>query len=206
MAEDRREYWESLYRSRPATERSWHEPVPRRSLNLIGQTGMARAAPLIDVGGGASLLVDHLLDAGYTDLTVLDLSPAALDRARARLGDRAKRVTWIVADVTAFVASRRYALWHDRAVLHFLLEPGDREAYVTALRGALEPGGHVILATFGPGGPQECSGLPVQRYSVASLAALLGDGFRLLRNALHRHPTPGGAEQQFLYTLWQSVP
>jgi SAM-dependent methyltransferase len=193
-----------LYGSRNPAEHSWYESQARRSLQLIREAGVPADSPILDVGGGASVLPDDLLRAGYTDLTVIDLSPAALARSRARLGRAAERVTWIAADVTALPFTRRYAVWHDRAVLHFLLDPHEQEQYVSVLRAALAPRGHVILATFGPEGPTRCSGLGVKRYSAPMLAALLGERFVLRDSVSEDHYTPRGLAQQFLYTRWQA--
>jgi len=206
MGVDPAAHWQRLYETRTADEVSWYEPVPERSLELIRATGIPLEAPILDVGGGASLLADHLLASGYTDISVLDLSPAALAQARARLGPAAGRVTWIAADVTSFVPERRYALWHDRAVFHFILRPDEQRRYLAALRKGLAPHGHVVLATFGPGGPERCSGLPVHRYSVAALEVLLGPGFQLRSSRIEQHRTPGGETQEFLYTWWQATP
>jgi len=206
MGVDPAAHWQRLYETRSADQVSWYEPVPERSLELIRATGIPLEAPILDVGGGASLLVDHLLASGYTDISVLDLSPAALAQARARLGPAAGQVTWIAADITSFVPERRYALWHDRAVFHFILRPDEQRRYLAALRKGLAPHGHVVLATFGPGGPERCSGLPVQRYSVAALEVLLGPGFQLRSSRIEQHRTPGGETQEFLYTWWQATP
>ena len=202
MTQPRKRHWEGVYESKAATEVSWYQANPERSLALVQKTKMSREAPIIDVGGGASTLVDHLLDSGYTDLTVLDLAAAALEQARARLAARAHGVDWLVADVTRFEPRRRYWLWHDRAVLHFLTEAADRERYIEVLRRALEPGGHVIIATFGPDGPLRCSGLDIRRYNVDLLKELLGPEFTLQSQELENHQTPTGAVQQFLYSCW----
>lgn len=205
MATGIAEHWNRLYRGKSAAELSWYESHPQRSLQSIQETGVPPDAPILDVGGGASLLVDDLLVLGYTDVTVLDLAPAALAQSRDRLGPAAERATWIATDVTTFRPPRRYAVWHDRAVLHFLLDAHEREQYVAVLQSALAPRGHVILATFAPGGPTRCSGLPVQRYSVEMLSALLGPGFELRGSVLEDHHTPVGVAQQFLHTRWQAV-
>jgi len=205
MSRDSAGHWETMYEDSNPTELSWFEPVPSRSLALIQATGLPPDAPLLDVGGGASSLVDHLLAAGYTDVSVLDIAPAALAQVRARLGPAARRVEWIVADVTAFQPKRRYAMWHDRAVVHFLTAAAERERYLAVLTASLAPGGHVVLATFGPQGPTRCSGLPVQRYSADDLGMLLGTGFRLRRTLQEDHRTPAGGYQQFVYTWWQAA-
>jgi SAM-dependent methyltransferase len=204
MTTNAADHWERLYQGKNAAELSWFESTPRRSLQSIRDTGVSLNAPILDVGGGASLLVDELLQLGYTNVTVLDLAPAALAQSKDRLGPAAERVTWIATDVTTFRPLRRYAVWHDRAVLHFLAGKLEQESYVEALRNALAPGGHVILATFGPGGPTRCSGLPVQRHSVETLSALLGPEFELRSSTFEDHLTPTRVAQRFLHTRWQA--
>jgi SAM-dependent methyltransferase len=198
-------HWERIYRTKSPTEVSWYEPAPEISLALIGATGVGCTAPIIDVGAGASQLVDHLVADGYRDVTVLDIAPAALALARARLGPTAAQVVWVVSDVTAFQPERRYHLWHDRAAFHFLMTGEERARYLRVVEAALAPGGHLVLATFGPEGPRRCSGLPVQRYSTEDLGVLLGPGFRLRRSELQDHPTPAGQSQQFLWSWWQAT-
>ena len=205
MTDELRDHWQKVYATRAPTEVSWYQPVPERSLALIRDTGVPPDAPLLDVGAGASTLVDQLLAAGYTDLTVLDISGTALATAQARLGAAAARVRWVEADITRFTPERRYALWHDRAVFHFLVEPDRRQRYLDTLGAALAPGGHLILATFGPQGPTRCSGLPVQRYAAAELDALLAPRYRLVRSEIEDHRTPAGQPQQFLYGWWQMI-
>jgi SAM-dependent methyltransferase len=195
----RQAYWDRVYGSKALTEVSWYEPHPVKSLELVRATGVKPTEPIIDIGGGASSLVDALLDGGYRDLTVLDISAEVLQKLRARLGARAPSVTLLHEDVTAFHPARRYALWHDRAVFHFLVQREDRMRYVDVLTRALPPGGHVIIATFGPSGPEQCSGLPVMRYDASTLANELGEDFKLVDASLEIHRTPSGAEQQFLY-------
>lgn len=175
------------------------------SLELIESIGVARTDPLIDVGAGTSYLVDRLLERGYVDLTVLDVSEAALSHVRERLNHAAARVTWIRADILAFRPERRYALWHDRAVFHFLTEPERRRAYADVLSRAVRPNGHVIIATFALGGPSKCSGLPVMTYDAQGLATELGSGFELVRAEEESHPTPAGTVQPFQYGLFRHV-
>ena len=206
MISDRKAHWQQVYSEKDPTEVSWYQPVPEKSLQLIRSTGVAHDAAILDAGGGASMLVDHLLDAGYTDLTVLDISGHALDRSRARLGELAGKVEWIESDVTEFDPDRRYALWHDRAVFHFLTDDDDRDKYFAVMRHALQPGGYFVLATFGPQGPKRCSGLEIVRYGVEMLEALLGTDFRLSRYEIEDHGTPMGSVQQFLYSSWQVLP
>jgi len=192
-------HWDTVYATKPAHETSWYEPTSQNSIALIRNARISSHDPIIDVGGGASRLVDELLSAGYQDVTVLDVSDTVLNTVRERLGARADAVRFLQTDITAFRPTRQYALWHDRAVFHFLTAPEDRRRYVDALRAGVRPGGHVIMATFGPQGPQRCSALPVVRYEAATLGAELGSEFRLVETSLSVHHTPGGAEQQFLY-------
>ena len=195
-----REHWDDVWSTRRADEVSWFQAEPTASLRLI--TGVTDpVAGVIDVGGGASRLVDGLLDAGYRDLTVLDVAAAALDQARERLGPRASAVDWVATDVTAWEPDRTFDVWHDRAVLHFLTAEVDRQRYVDVLRRSVAPDGHVVLATFAPDGPEACSGLPVRRHSAAELVELVGPGFALVEAPTELHRTPSGGEQHFQYVL-----
>lgn len=197
---DRQQHWETVYRSKASDEVSWFQPHAASSLRLIHDTGIGLDASIIDVGGGASVLVDNLLDAGYRHLTVLDLSESALAEARKRLGARASQVSWLACDITqASLPANAYDVWHDRAVFHFLTDPADRARYVQQVLHAVKPGGHVIVATFGPGGPLQCSGLDVVRYAPDTLHAEFGAAFRLLRHETEVHQTPAGREQEFVY-------
>jgi SAM-dependent methyltransferase len=193
-------HWETVYRDKAPEEVSWYQPHLETSLELIQVAAADRSAPIIDVGGGESTLVDDLLALGYSDLTVLDLSQEALRVTRKRLGERAQDVEWLVADVARVALPQtRYAVWHDRAVFHFLVEPDLREAYVRQVRNCLMPGGSLVIATFGPEGPTKCSGLEVARYDVRSLHETFGDGFDLVDQRTEDHITPGGQPQQFVY-------
>ena len=203
MSETRQSHWHAVYSDKAPTDVSWYQAVPTRSIQLIHSTGAAKSDPIIDAGGGASTLVDHLLEDGYDDITVLDISGKALRRSQQRLGDAANHVDWIESEVTAFKPPRRYSIWHDRAVFHFLTDADERRAYVDTVRRALLPGGHLLLSTFGPKGPEKCSGLPVQRYDIEALQALLGTLFSLRDHGPDIHETPMGARQQFLYSWWQ---
>ena len=192
-------HWEQVYRSKSPQAVSWFQPEAAVSLRLIRAATDNRAA-VIDVGGGASTLVDGLLDAGYRDLTVLDLSGAALAAARERLGARATGVHWLEADaLLAQLPARAYDVWHDRAVFHFLTAPDERAAYVRQVLHAVKPGGHVIVASFAEDGPLQCSGLPVMRYAPDELHAQFGAPFTLLHHEREEHRTPGGTVQQFVY-------
>ena len=202
MADETQRHWDGVYASKAYAEVSWYQAIPTRSLAMIEASGVAADAPIIDVGGGASTLVDALVARGFSDVTVLDVAQGALDQAQARLGTAAKAVNWLVGDVTAFDSERPYRVWHDRAVLHFLVDRRDRERYLDVLQRALEPGGHVLLGTFGPDGPLKCSGLETRRYSIEMQAELLGPGFELRQHELEDHETPTGGLQQFLYAHW----
>jgi SAM-dependent methyltransferase len=194
-----RAHWQRVYKEREPDRLSWYEPVPERSLEMIERARLEPDAAILDIGGGASSLARELLDSGYTDITVADISGPAMDHAKARLGDASDRITWLEVDVLRHDFGRHYDLWHDRALLHFMVEPGDRDAYVKALKRALKPGGWAIIATFGPAGPTRCSGLPVDRYGAADLLRALGEGFELVSSTLDDHLTPSGITQQFLY-------
>jgi len=195
-----KDHWERVYTAKPVTAVSWYQDHAAQSLQLIRGTGVPRSAAVIDVGGGASTLVDDLLDDGWHKLTVLDLSAAALQAARQRLGPRAQTVHWLEANITEVQLPRHaYDVWHDRAVFHFLTADADRRAYVTAVQRAVKPGGHVIVATFAEDGPTQCSGLPVMRYTPTELHAQFGDAFSLLKQEREEHHTPGGAVQKFIY-------
>jgi len=199
---DQKKHWETIYRTKDVRTVSWFQPEARQSLDLITHFAPDRGAAVIDVGGGASVLVDDLLESGYTDITVLDLSETALEIARQRLGEDAVKVKWIAADVrVAPLLERAYTVWHDRAVFHFLTDPADRRAYVAQVRRAVRPDGYVLVATFDEDGPATCSGLPVVRYSAESLHSEFGPEFRIMASAHEGHHTPAGREQSFLYCL-----
>ncbi len=170
-------------------------------MELIDAVAPARHSAIVDVGGGSSFLVDRLLDRGYTDLIVADVSDEVLRVVRERLGGRAKEVTWLVADARHLRLPEKIDVWHDRAVFHFLTNESDRRAYVDSALSALRIGGHVVIATFGPEGPERCSGLPVERYDAARLAECFGRAFQLLQSVQTQHVTPAGASQQFTYAV-----
>ena len=195
-----KDHWERVYSTKATDAVSWFQPHADLSLDIIRSTRLGHDAGIIDVGGGASTLVDDLVANGYTDLTVLDLSGAALSAARKRLGSQESKVRWIEADITkADLPANRYNIWHDRAVFHFLTDPADRVAYVQTVLRSVKPGGHVIVATFGADGPLQCSGLPVMRYSADELHDQFGAAFQLLDHREEKHHTPSGAVQQFVY-------
>jgi len=199
----RQAHWENIYATKRESEVSWFEETPAQSLELLELVGARPASAIIDIGGGASRLVDGLLAKGFQNVTVLDLSTAALDAARARLGDKADAVKWIVADVTAWRPTETYDIWHDRAAFHFLTSERERRAYVQRLKQALKPGGYVIIGTFALDGPEKCSGLPVSRHSAESLSTLLGADFALIDNRRHQHETPWHALQNFQFSSFR---
>ena len=202
---DRKEHWENVYRSKSSREVSWYQDDPALSLRLIGNAGLDIETPVIDVGGGTSRLVDKLCAAGYTDISVLDVSAAALAHAKQRLtaniDDKQQPcdVQWYEEDITRFKPPRQFGLWHDRAVFHFLTRKSDRDRYVAVLKKALTPGAHVIIMAFAIDGPLKCSGLDIVQYDTAKLIAALGPGFELVEEGYDIHNTPAGGEQKFAY-------
>jgi trans-aconitate methyltransferase len=203
---DRTTHWQTVYATKAETEVSWFQDSPAISLEMIRAAAPDRSAAIIDIGGGASRLADVLLDDGYRNLAVLDLSANALDAAKRRIGPAASAVDWIVADATTWRPARTYDVWHDRAAFHFLTNPRDRAAYVERLRTAVAPGGHVIIATFAPDGPEKCSGLPVQRHDSASLSRELGTDFELVETRAETHHTPWHSTQAFQFSRFRKMP
>jgi SAM-dependent methyltransferase len=199
----RKAHWENVYTTKTENEVSWFQENPAPSLELIALAGISAGAAIIDIGGGASRLVDALVERKIATITVLDVSAAALDAARERLGDRGAGVEWVVADVTTWQPSRTYDLWHDRAAFHFLTDAPDRSAYVGHLKKAVRSGGHVIIGTFAPDGPERCSGLPIMRYDAGILGTILGTEFELVDFRRHDHATPWGAVQRFQFSTFR---
>jgi 2-polyprenyl-3-methyl-5-hydroxy-6-metoxy-1,4-benzoquinol methylase len=198
---DMQQHWEKIYGTKASNQVSWFRPHLETSLALVERaTRGNQAAAIIDVGGGASTLVDDLIGRGYNNVTVLDISQAALEVAQERLGNAGQAVQWLRADVVhASLPARSYDVWHDRAVFHFLTKPEERAAYVRNAAAAVKGGGHVIVSTFGPEGPTKCSGLDVVRYDAESLHDEFGPRFRLVESSKELHDTPFGTTQQFLY-------
>ncbi len=202
----RQSHWEQVYTSKAEKEVSWFEEVPTASLDLIRLCRASAEASIIDIGGGASHLVDALLDGGFRNITVLDLSTAALETARRRLGDRGAQVTWVAADATDWEPREAaYDVWHDRAAFHFLTEASQWAAYLRRMAQGLKPGGHAVIGTFALDGPEKCSGLPVCRYSPASLAEALGPGYELIASRPHIHITPWMATQSFQFSAFRRL-
>ena len=197
-----REHWEEVYGRKRPGEVSWYRPHLERSLRFIDEAGLGPDAGIIDVGGGASTLVDDLLTRGFTSLTVLDVSAKAIDAAKARLGEDAGRVRWLVADITGVeLPPAAYDFWHDRAVFHFLTDETHRQRYVKQVRASVRLGGHVLVATFAPDGPAKCSGLDVARYGPLELHGQFGSDFQLVESVREEHHTPAGVVQPFTYCL-----
>jgi 2-polyprenyl-3-methyl-5-hydroxy-6-metoxy-1,4-benzoquinol methylase len=197
---DTQSHWERIYGTKAATEVSWFRPHLETSLALVERVAGDRSASIINVGGGESGFVDDSLARGYRNVTVLDISPVAIEHTKKRLGAASRQVTWLAADITqASLPAHSYDVWQDRAVFHFLTEPAQRLAYIRQVASAVKPGGHVIVGAFGPEGPSKCSGLDVMRYDADSLHPEFDPRFRLVESSTELHSTPGGAIQQFLY-------
>jgi 2-polyprenyl-3-methyl-5-hydroxy-6-metoxy-1,4-benzoquinol methylase len=202
---NRQAHWQRVYNEKGENQVSWFQERPNISLELIEAVRADSSSAIIDIGGGASRLVDALVEKGYRDLTVLDLSESAVSIAKMRLGERAAMVKWIIADVTQWEPPRAYDLWHDRAAFHFLTEASDRTAYIDRLTKAVRPGGHAIIGTFALDGPERCSGLPVVRYDAAQLSATLTPSFALVDMRRDDHKTPWGAIQHFQFSVFRRV-
>ena len=199
----RREHWEAVYRTKGEIDVSWFQDDPRLSLELIRAFAPADGGRIIDVGGGASVLVDRLLDLPFERIAVLDISEAALSKARSRLGERAPRVKWMVADITEAESLGTFDVWHDRAAFHFLTDAADRRKYVELARQTVPLGGHLIIAAFADDGPKRCSGLDVCRYNAETMGTELGEGFSLVIDARETHTTPSGKSQSFFYGVFR---
>lgn len=197
MNQNRKKHWETVYETKNPNQVSWTQETPKTSLELIQSFGLSKRARIIDVGGGDSKLVDHLLDQGFENITVLDISLKALEKAKQRLGERAKKVTWVVSDITAFKPERPFDLWHDRAAFHFLTTPEQIEKYKTIARTWVT--GYLIIGTFSENGPEKCSGLEIQQYSEAQLTAAFENGFEKMRCVIEDHKTPFDTVQNFVF-------
>lgn len=206
MTKNRRAHWEKVYTGKSPGDHSWFQKEPTTSLSLIRQATLPADARVLDVGGGVSSLPRFLLQEGFRNVSSLDISPAAIETAQEELGPRATKVEWIVADILDFRPQRRWELWHDRAVFHFLTSPEDREAYFGVLNRCLRPGGHLIMATFALDGPSRCSGLDCSRYNPDTLSSVLGPQFQLRGSVEETHRTPTGSEQSFVYSWFEREP
>lgn len=197
---NKRSHWENVYSTKSHDQVSWYRDHLENSLKLVLQTGVEKDAAIIDVGGGSSTLVDDLLDNGFVDVSVLDISGTAIGKSKDRLGLRSELVNWIEADITEISLPKdRFDVWHDRAVFHFLTDADDRRKYVELVVRSLKPGGHIIVASFGLDGPQKCSGLDIVRYSSETMHHEFGDDLKLVRSLNESHKTPFGTTQEFVY-------
>lgn len=201
--ETKKEHWDEVYETKTLTEVSWYEPMPETSLACIADCNLEKDDAIIDIGGGDSFLAEFLLAKDFTNITVVDISEKAIERAKKRLGEKAEEINWIVADVTDFRPNKKYKLWHDRAAFHFLTAEADVQKYLQTLNNSLEPGGFVILSTFSDKGPDKCSGLPVQKYSVGQMQKLFKDGFITMNCKNVDHETPSGKMQNFTICTFQ---
>lgn len=195
-------HWEGIYTEKPPQDVSWFQQEPTISLKIIQRIG-DKNARIIDVGGGASVLVDHLLKLGYSNLAVLDISGKAIEYVKKRLSDQATKIEWFEKDITEFIPLHTYDIWHDRAVFHFLIDIKSRQLYINALKNTVKSGSHVIIATFAKDGPTKCSGLDIVQYDNRSIQHELGNEFILLESQFETHITPAGREQHFIYFIFQ---
>lgn len=196
-------HWENIYQTKALTEVSWYQEVPDTSLQLIQQLQLPFSAKIIDIGGGDSLLVDHLLMLGYTDITVLDISATAIEKAKQRLGEKWKSVKWIITDITKFDPTEKYDVWHDRAAFHFLSHDLLVEKYVAIANQFIQPGGFLVLGTFAENGPKKCSGLDIRQYSEENMSLLFQDGFQKIDCFEIGHHTPSNSVQQFQFCTFK---
>ena len=201
-----KDHWETIYTNKALTDVSWYQQVPETSLELLERANLPKTAKIIDAGGGDSLFVDHLIEAGYTDITVLDISANALERAKLRLGEKAAKVKWIVSDASKFSPSETYDFWHDRAVFHFLTEEKDIANYVSVLSLGIHPGGTLVMGTFSESGPAKCSGIPIKQYSEKSMTDRLRTAFEKIRCFAVDHKTPFDTIQNFIFCSFTRKP
>lgn len=203
MVDDSKEHWEDVWTRKKSNQVSWHQEYPKTSIELILSTNPSRDSRIIDVGGGDSNLVSKLLDLGFKNITVLDISAKALDRAKERLGKNAEMITWVESDIREFDTNERYDIWHDRALLHFLTSEEDLKNYVELTRKHVKEGGHLIISTFSTNGPMMCSGLDTKQFSEESMKKLFSNGFEHVKSFEEEHKTPFGASQIFIYTVFR---
>jgi 2-polyprenyl-3-methyl-5-hydroxy-6-metoxy-1,4-benzoquinol methylase len=202
----RKDHWENIYQTKQLTDVSWYQPIPETSLDFLREFDLPKTAKIIDVGGGDSFFVDYLLELGYTDVSVLDISEKALQRAQERLGAKAQQVKWIVSDVSTFEPSQRYDFWHDRAVFHFLTEKQDIEHYMTVLSKGVQADGILVMGTFSESGPTKCSGIAIKQYSEKSMKELLSVSFDKIKCLTVDHKTPFDTTQQFVFCGFKKRP
>lgn len=200
---DKQLHWETIYQTKPLENVSWYQPIPETSLAFFKNYHIPLDAPIIDIGGGDSFLTDHLLNLGYNDITVLDISAKALARAQERLGDKANKVSWIVSDITNFKPERKYAVWHDRAAFHFLTEEAEIAQYATIAKQAIETNGKLLIGTFSENGPQKCSGIVIKQYTTKGMQAVFEPAFQLTSSTHIDHPTPFDTVQNFIFCTFE---
>ena len=202
---DLKSHWEKVYTTRQLAEVSWYQPTPQTSLEFITETGIKKDAAIIDIGGGDSLLADHLLTMGYRDITVLDISEAAITRAKKRLGNNAGKINWVVSDVLTFSSDKKFDCWHDRAAFHFLTTEEQVNTYLSVAGKHVSEKGRMIIGTFSTEGPEKCSGLPVKQYSEQTLSALLKNWFEKIKCITVDHITPVNKIQNFLFCSFKKI-
>ncbi|PVD51522.1 SAM-dependent methyltransferase [Terrimonas sp.] len=202
---DRKKHWENIYQTKQLNEVSWYQPTPETSLDFIKQFNLPVTAKIIDIGGGDSFLVDHLLDMGYQDITVLDISQVAIDRAKQRLGVKSKKVKWIVADAADFKPAEQYDFWHDRAAFHFLTSEQDISNYITTAKQYIHPSGILVIGTFSEQGPKKCSGIEIKQYSETTMTSRLKNFFEKIKCITVDHKTPSGAIQNFVFCSFRKL-
>jgi 2-polyprenyl-3-methyl-5-hydroxy-6-metoxy-1,4-benzoquinol methylase len=202
---DLKSHWENLYKTKKLTDVSWHQPAPKTSLGFLSELSIPKDAAIIDIGGGDSFLADHLLQLGYTDITVLDISEAAINRAKLRLGKNASKINWIVSDITMFSSDKKFDCWHDRAAFHFLTKEDEIEKYLSIAQKHISENGKMVIGTFSESGPDKCSGLPVKQYSEQSLSAVLKKWFVKIKCITTDHITPTHKIQNFLFCSFRKL-
>jgi len=202
---DRKKHWENIYNTKNLTDVSWYQPIPTTSLNFLDEFKIQKDAKIIDVGGGDSFLVDHLLERGYSDITVLDISEASLNRAKSRLGSRASQVKWIVSDAAKFSPSEQYDFWHDRAAFHFLTDESEISTYIDAIQKSIKPNGVLVIGTFSEQGPKKCSGIEIKQYSEVSMTDRLKKWFDKVRCITVDHQTPFNTIQNFIFCSFKKA-
>ncbi|MFM9986051.1 MAG: class I SAM-dependent methyltransferase [Flavobacteriales bacterium] len=202
---DRKKHWENIYQTKDLKDVSWYQPTPTTSLDFLKQFNIGPTAKIIDIGGGDSFLVDHLLDLGYTDVTVLDISASSLDRAKQRLGDRATKVKWIVADASTFKPIEQYDFWHDRAAFHFLTQEDEINNYIETIQKSITPAGVLVIGTFSEQGPKKCSGIDIKQYSEVSMSERLKKFFKKVKCITVDHVTPFNTIQNFIFCSFRKL-
>ncbi|NOS94594.1 MAG: class I SAM-dependent methyltransferase [Cyclobacteriaceae bacterium] len=202
---DRKKHWENIYQTKDLKDVSWYQPTPTTSLDFLKQFNISKTSKIIDIGGGDSFFVDHLLDLGYSDITVLDISAVSLDKAKQRLGDLAKKVKWIVADASTFKPTEQYDFWHDRAAFHFLTREQDITSYIDTIQQSIKPKGVLVIGTFSEQGPQKCSGIEIKQYSEVSMTNRLKEFFEKIKCISVDHMTPFNTIQNFIFCSFKKI-